>query len=133
MNSPFVTNLLLMIVAVLLLVLVVQNGMHEGTYVPQASNPHRSMQTPSQPMPSSTSDMDHSMFFQALSGFPKGCNPKLTLAECSTPAAEAVKNEILSIAEERGPREVFDYVINKYGMAALTEQAQQIRRSRTGQ
>jgi len=137
MNSPFVTNLLLMVIAVLLLVIVIQNGMNESSsssYRTYSSNPHPAVPEQRSPAVSGPAPhMNESMFFQALSGFPEGCDKVKTLAECSSPAAEAVKQEVLNISQSRGVREVFDYVINKYGMTALTEQAQQIRRARTGQ
>jgi len=76
-------------------------------------------------------NMGHSMFEQALAGFPSGCDKNKTLAVCETPAALAVKAEINSMVEKgAGPRQVFDYIVNKYGVNALTKEAQRIRSMR---
>jgi len=75
--------------------------------------------------------MGHSMFEQALAGFPAGCDKNKTLAVCETPAAMAVKAEINGLVEKgAGPRQVFDYIVNKYGVNALTKEAQRIRSMR---
>lgn len=76
--------------------------------------------------------MGQSMLFQALSAFPQGCKGHRTLGKCNSPAAQAVKSEILQYAQTAsGPRAIFDFVVNKWGMKALTPEAQRIRGMRT--
>lgn len=135
MQSPLVTNVLLSVIAVLLLVLVIQNGMSSSRgYGPRpiASAPYHNPHSSGGRGSSTPMMMAAPMFFQALRAFPEGCEGKNILAECNSPAAEAIKQEINSLAEQgKGPREVFDYVINKYGLDALTPEAQRIRSMRT--
>lgn len=133
------TNILLTIVAVLLLVQVIQNGMDSAGPRSAPLAPYRSESGPVDSSPSDRNPsvqenaplMGHSMFEQALAGFPAGCDKNKTLAVCETPAALAVKAEINGIVEKgAGPRQVFDYIVNKYGVNALTKEAQRIRSMR---
>lgn len=141
MNNTFTTNVLLLVCAVLLLTLVVQNSMgpnrqsEVGPRVTSSMPPSNSAAARNPSVRDGVTSMGHhSMFFQALSGFAEGCDGARTLAECSSPAAEVVKADIMNFTETgAGPREVFDYIVEKYGMEALTAEAQQIRRARTGQ
>ncbi len=71
------------------------------------------------------------MYFQAMSAFPEGCGEKDVLADCSSPAAQVVKEDISAVVQSgQGPRQVFDYIIERYGMGALTAEAQRIRSMR---
>lgn len=140
MSSPFVTNLLLTIVAVLLLVQVIQTGMNESSSyrssystAPSSYNsrdPHAGM--PRNPtVRNDAPAMAHAMFGQALRGFVEGCDGEKTLSECDSPAAQVVKNQIGEWASSGlGPRQVFDKIVETYGEEALTPQAKQIRQAR---
>lgn len=140
MNTSLFTNIMLSVIAVLLLVLVVQNGMKAPGYSGKPGYSKRSGYSSQQAhgstnpsVKANAAPMAGGMFFQALSGFPEGCESANTLAECNSAAAEAVKKEVMEVAAGAGPRKVFDYVVNKYGIEALTPQAQKIRAMRTSQ
>lgn len=133
MNGPILfQNTLLVIIASLLLVIVIQNSQSHGSsyempaaasYSDHASGGMGGGQ-PAQPMKTS-------MVFQALKGFPAGCDVKQILAECNSPAAELVKDEILKMESSgQGIRQIFDAVVAKYGEKVLTDQALQIRKMR---
>ena len=131
MNNSLLTNTLLVIIATLLLVLVIQNSMKypSGFERPMISH----SDAPAHPGAGNTpiQQMGTSMVFQALKAFPAGCEGKQILAECSSPAAEAVKAQILKLEESgQGPRQIFDFVVNTWGEKVLTDQALQIRRMR---
>lgn len=132
------TNVLLLVIAALLLVMVIQNGMQKPnasvTVSSSSSAPYSNPHAPNPSVQSGAPDMGHTMVYQALKAFPSGCEGKVTLAECNSPGAQVVKQEIEELAAQgQGPRAMFDFIINKYGMEALTKQAQRIRRMRTGQ
>lgn len=140
MQSTFMTNVLLTIIAALLLVMVIQNGMQEGrgkrpdrsysTSSPHQSHPKNSRKTTT--VKENAAPMGENLYFRAMSAFPEGCDGLQSLDQCESPAAQLVKKEVTGYSQGRGPREVFDHIIDKYGMQALTEQAQQIRKMRTG-
>lgn len=139
----FFQNTLLVIIASLLLILVIQNSQSRSptwesatvesnsTYSPS----NGSMMPPHALEPAKKSEaqvMKGSMVFQALKAFPKGCDGKKILAECSSTDAEAVKNEILKMEEKgMGPRQIFDAIVAQWGEKVLTDQALQIRQMRT--
>lgn len=143
MQSTFITNILLTIIAVLLLVMLIQNGMRDQSgYGSSGSSYSTSSARPSSPHDHSTKNptvvenaapMGESLYFRAMSAFPEGCEGLQSLDQCESPAAQMVKKEVTDFSQGRGPREVFDHIIEKYGMQALTEQAQQIRKMRTGE
>jgi cytochrome c-type biogenesis protein CcmH/NrfF len=139
-SNPFLTNVLLSVIAALLLVMVIQNGMtmtsakrplvssSAGGYGASAgaaspySNPTVNPNAP---------QMAHSMFFQAVKGFPEGCNNSPTLDSCDSPAAQAVKKSINDkAASGANPRQVFDFIVETWGEQALTDQAREIRNQR---
>lgn len=142
MNSTLATNFLLLVISFLLLIQVIQSGMYSnasgsnavasrsvssyGSYGSASVNPHQN--------PTVRDDapmMAHAMYSQALRGFPDGCNREAPLAECNSPAAEAVKSQINEWANQGlGPRQVFDKIIETYGVDSLTAQARQIREAR---
>ncbi|MBN8554142.1 MAG: hypothetical protein J0L93_01750 [Deltaproteobacteria bacterium] len=136
MNNSLLTNTLLVIIATLLLVLVIQNSMRGpgGFDRPVISHSDAPAPTPHPGMGGGNSalqNMGTSMVFQALKAFPAGCEGKQVLADCSSPAAEAVKAQILKLEEAgQGPRQIFDFVVNTWGEKVLTDQALQIRRMR---
>lgn len=127
MQSSLLTNILLSLIAVLLLVQVIQNGMSDSG----SSSPAYSRPTPHSRNPSVAPNapmMGHQMFEQALSGFPAGCDKSKKLADCDSPAAKAIRDEINQLVQAgSGPRQVFDHIVNKYGIEALTPEAQKIR------
>lgn len=144
MNGPIMfQNTLLVIIAALLLVLVIQNSQSHGpawdssmNMAPQSYSPSADEMPPMMGRevkggaPHKTM-MKGSMVFQALKAFPAGCSGMQILAECSSPAAESVKSEILKMEEEgKGPRQIFDAIVAKYGEKVLTDQALQIRKMR---
>jgi len=138
MQSPFVTNILLVVIAALLLVQVIQAGGQRrssasvGTSYPNHHSSPQGVRNPS--VQSDAALMGHHMIYQAMSGFPEGCEGVEILSDCQSPAAMAVKSEIEGLVKSgMGPRQVFDFVVEKYGLQALTPQAQDIRRMRTGQ
>ena len=134
MNSNLLTNTLLMIISVLLLVQVIQTGMNQTSHMPRPmlSNPHGEMgQAPDAGAPMQAPMMQTNMVFQALKAFPEGCQGKTVLAECDSPAAEAVKAQIEKHqAGGAGIRQTFDYIVSTWGEKVLTEQALQIRKMR---
>ena len=136
MTNPLFTNIVLVVIAALLLVLVIQNGMnHPSHYERPMISPHAmpmdgGAQVPA--APTGGANMGNSMFFAALKAFPAGCEGKAVLAECDSPAAQAVKIQIQSFADTgKGPRQVFDYIVETWGEKVLTDQALQIRSRRT--
>ena len=141
MNSQALTNILLGVIAIFILVIVVQNasaptdsrssyragGPAHGGGNPHASVPNRNPTV----TPDAAPFMGNDMYYQALRGFPEGCDAQSTLLNCNSPAAQSVKQDIDSkVREGLGPRQVFDYVVEKYGIEALTEEAQRIRGAR---
>ena len=146
MNPHLITNTLLGIIAILLLALVVQNGMQSDRSYSHAQAPSAHPQQPPQQQqraqqpsqnPTTTegsAPMSHSMVFAALRGFPEGCDEVEVLAECNSPAAEAVKAEIIQLEQAgMGPREVFDTIIETWGEEVLTQEALRIRNMRVSQ
>lgn len=124
MSNATLTNVLLVIIATLLLVLVIQNGLYHPSFSERPAISSTSSPYP-QPM------MAQNMFFAALKAFPEGCGGMKILAECSSPEAEAVKEKISSWAMSgKPPREVFDLVVSTWGEQVLTDEAQQIRKHR---
>src|SRR5690606_5211250 len=94
-------NVLLVIIAFLLLVLVIQNGMSKASYSGSSYNmsypsPHSGdSSAPRNPtVDPSAPAMAQEMVFQAMKAFPEGCEGLSLLAECNSPAAQAVKAEI---------------------------------------
>lgn len=136
MDSSVFTNTLLMLITGLLLVIVIQNGMAPRENSQVAMPQGHPTQTAGSGYQNPTvkpdaEQMASSMYFQALIGFPEGCDETRTLAACDSPAAQAVQQDILEFEQQgNGPRQVFDYIIDQYGMDALTEEAQRIRMSR---
>jgi len=136
------TNILLTVIAALLLVLVIQNGSNSsrsmmsissGSYHDGSDRGAASSEPVHPSLKENAAPMAQTMVYQALVGFPEGCDRSRTLAECNSAEAEIVKKDIDSMAVGgKGPRQIFDAVIEKYGMEALTAQAQSIRRMRTG-
>jgi hypothetical protein len=139
-NNLFLTNVLLTIIAALLLVNVIQNGMGSSGNVPRpqlASEGYHpgygggaSSQSPNPTVNPGAQQMAGKMYFMAMTGFPEGCKGVQTLDQCDSPAAQAVKAKVNSIAEGKRPREVFDIIIKTYGENALTDQAKAIRNMR---
>ncbi len=134
MNSNLLTNTLLMVIAVLLLVQVIQTGVSQPGHAPRpmVGTPHGEMgQAPDMAPPEQAPKMQTNMVFQALKAFPAGCQGKNILAECDSPAAEAVKAQIDKFqAGGAGIRQTFDYIVATWGEKVLTEQALQIRKMR---
>jgi hypothetical protein len=133
MQNPLLTNILLAVIAALLLVQVIQNGMssEQGARTSSIMPPYVQSSERNPTVNSSTPMMGHSMFEQALVGFPEGCDRSKILAMCDSPAARVVKEELNQLtAQGMGPRQVFDHVVAKYGMNALTQEAQKIRSMR---
>jgi len=139
-NSPLLTNVLLAVIAMLLLVNVIQNGMSSSKSVarPQFSQDsyHQSYGSGSSSPSANPSvapgaqDMAGKMYFMAMTGFPEGCKGVATLDQCDSPAALAVKEKVNQLAEGKRPREVFDLIVKTYGENALTQQAKDIRNMR---
>jgi hypothetical protein len=137
MNNSLFTNSLLVVIATLLLVQVIQNSMRmpagpDRPVITYHESQSSAVEGPRTSTPPTGANMATSMVFQALKAFPAGCEGKHILAECSSPAAEAVKTQILKMEETgKGPRQIFDYVVATWGEKVLTDQALQIRRMRT--
>lgn len=135
-TNPLFTNVVLVVIAALLLVLVIQNGMKTDSMARPTLAPVNVQVTEQSTgrNPTVTNDagsMQHSMFFMAIKAFPEGCKSAKVLDDCNSPAAQAVKSKIGSlVAEGKGPRQVFDYVVATWGEEALTDQARQIRNMR---
>jgi len=140
MNSPALTNILLSIIALLMLFSLIQNAIGptqpyttnvSSTYQrQQAASPHTPSRNPTV-SPDAAPHMGNDMYYQALRGFPEGCDDQKPLLECNTPAAQAVKQDVdAQVRSGLGPRQVFDYVVEKYGITALTDEAQRIRGAR---
>lgn len=139
-NNLFLTNVLLTIIAALLLVNVIQNGMGSSGGVPRpqlATETYHpgygtggSSQAPNPTVNPGAQQMAGKMYFMAMTGFPEGCKGVQTLDQCDSPAARAVKEKVNQLAEGKRPREVFDLIIKTYGEDALTDQAKAIRNMR---
>lgn len=134
-------NTLLVIIAALLLVLVIQNSQsHSPSWETSGLREPSEHYAPGQEgmMPAMPRDakagapmMKGSMVFQALKAFPKGCEGKQILADCSSPEAESIKAEIAALENSgKGPRQIFDAIVAKWGEKVLTDQALQIRKMR---
>lgn len=141
MNSQTATNFLLIVIAFLLLVQVIQEGMTEGSsYSPSyssapspqySSSPRSAPATRNPTVKSNVTSMAHAMYGQALLAFPEGCGEARVLGDCDSPAAQAVKSQIDEWAGSGlGPRQVFDKIVESFGEEVLTPQAQQIRNAR---
>ncbi len=136
-TNPLFTNVLLVIIAGLLLVQVIQNGMNQNlnsrpSFVSSESSNYAPPEHPSNPSVNpNAGQMGHNMFFMAIKAFPEGCQGKKILDECDSPAAQAVKQKIESVVSEgKGPRQIFDFVVATWGENVLTDQALQIRKMR---
>lgn len=138
-NNPFLTNVLLVIIAALLLVLVIQNGMQGSGQYARPTIISTDMSTGGSSASSernptvnpNAAPMAHNMIYMAVRAFPEGCDKYKILDECNSPAAMAVKKQIESYANSgKGPRQVFDYIVETWGESVLTEQALQIRNQR---
>ncbi|TVQ79296.1 MAG: hypothetical protein EA369_05030 [Bradymonadales bacterium] len=139
MNSTALTNILLSVIAVLMLATLIQASLSDSgassyrqspAYSQAPYHPHTSSRNPTV-APDAAPFMGNDMYYQALRGFPDGCDSNATLLECNSPAAQAVKQDIdQQVRSGKGPREVFDFVVEKYGLSALTEEAQRIRAAR---
>lgn len=132
-NNLFLTNVLLTIIAALLLVNVIQNGMGSSRSAPPRpqlaqDTYHQGYSNPS--VTPGAQEMAGKMYFMAMTAFPEGCKGLSTLDQCDSPAAKLVKEKVNQMAEGKRPREVFDLIIKAYGEAALTEQAKAIRAMR---
>lgn len=141
MNSQALTNILLGVIAIFVLVVIVQNASGPSDSRPHyrssapgygGANPHSAAPNRNPTVaPDAAPFMGNDMYYQALRGFPEGCDAQSTLLNCNTPAAQSVKQDIdAKVREGSGPRQVFDYVVEKYGIDALTEEAQRIRGAR---
>jgi hypothetical protein len=134
MQSNLLTNTLLATIAALLLVQVIQTGMTQpsGSARPHIVNPHvdGSVPTSENSAPTMQQQPPTNMIFMALKAFPAGCEGKSVLADCSSPAAEDVKNQIQQFSSQNGIRQTFDYIVATWGEKVLTEQALQIRKMR---
>ena len=75
---------------------------------------------------------EHRCSSQRSEVFPEGCDSAKLLAECDSPAAQQVKSQISAFAKDKGPRQVFDYIIETWGEKALSDQALQIRKQVRG-
>lgn len=140
MNNSLLTNTLLVVIAALLLVLVIQNSLHnprrferpslgESSYHEMSGEASEMSGHPS--LKPDAGSMAHQMVFHALKAFPKGCEGVSTLFECESPAAAKVKAEIEVWAQEgKGPRQIFDAIVAKWGDKVLTEEALRIRNMR---
>lgn len=139
------SNTLLAVIAVLLLVIVIQNATNASKThpflradAPQMANPHlapghnhppfqeEEISQPSQPMDFHPT----SMMFAALS-CPE--DPTLTLADpgCESKNADERRQTVENaFSEDLGISQVFDRIVAKYGDSALTPKALEIRRSR---
>jgi hypothetical protein len=141
MNSPALTNILLGVIAFFILILIVQTAMGPSSNYsrpgPQAYGPSSAGSPHSGPTrnptvsPDAVPHMGNEMYYQAMSGFPEGCDAQKPLLECNSPAAQSVKQDVdAQVRKGWGPRQVFDYVVEKYGINALTQEAQRIRGAR---
>jgi len=134
-NPQLLTNVLLIIIAALLLVQVIQNGMNSQNFTPgvliRNSDESGLNQQPMQNGPGvpGSAAMGNDMIFSALKAFPAGCEGRTLLAECSSPAAEEAKRQILDWEQSgQSPHAIFDQITKKWGEQVLTEQALQIRK-----
>jgi len=129
-TNPLFTNVVLVVIAALLLVLVIQNGMQPGRDKrPPVVSEYSMDRNPS--VNPQAQNMAHNMFFMAVKPFPEGCKNAKVLDDCDSPAAKMVKSKIEAVAASgKGPRQVFDFIVETWGENVLTEQALQIRNMR---
>lgn len=128
MNNNLLTNTLLFIIAVLLLVQVIQNNVYKS----MVEKPHLESATQgaysAAPKQEASIPMGTEMIFHAMKAFPEGCSGKLILAQCDSPAALKVKNQIQVWADDGKPiRALFDQIVKTFGEEVLTDEARQIR------
>ena len=129
MNSPSLTNTLLVIISSLLLVLTIQNGRDRSSLYerPQISPHAQSLPGPA----GSNALMEHIIFFESVLAFPEGCQEVSLLSECTSPQALKIKEKIqVWIDQNKGPKNVFDEIVKTWGEEVLTAQARQIRNQR---
>lgn len=133
MQNSTLTNALLVLIAVLQLVLVIQNGMQSpSNYQRPALSSAPAAHDHGASVAAPAGAMGHNMIFQAVRAFPKGCEGANVLDDCNSPEAEAVKMTIMKEVEAgKGPRQIFDFIVATFGEKALTDEAQQIRAMRT--
>ena len=146
LSGSGVTNSLLAVIAVLLLVIVIQNaskpnmplgapsmvspGMGQSPHAPMGNGGFHAHDGDAAEAPQDFNPTD--MIYAALK-----CpsNESLTLNETGCQGAEAVKRKKTvddSYSKGLPIPKIFDAVIEKFGEKALTEQALQIRRARRG-
>lgn len=132
MNANLLTHTLLFVIAVLLLVLVIQNSVYHST----SEKPYQVTESYSPPAPANQqaqpqAPMGAEMVFHALKAFPEGCSGKRILAECDSSAAREVKMKIEKMAEGgQSIRSIFDAIVKTWTEDVLTDEARQIRNQR---
>lgn len=146
LSGSGVTNSLLAIIAVLLLVLIIQNASQPMAPFPMANSPHSSMMTNSSPQGSAPMGDPHQfhdhetssefnptqMIYAALKCPADGT---LTLSDPACSGGEADKRrQAVDDAFNQGLPipQIFDAIIKTFGEKALTQQAIDIRRARRG-
>jgi hypothetical protein len=151
-SRPSTTTGLLGVIALLLLVLVIQNATKGPGPLPPPMSPHAmSGQVPggmpeSEPgqMPAGhppiggmggtspeAQNFDPALMVMAAMKCPSDATLTLDAQACSGGEADSRRDFIRGVqGREQSIRGVFDAIVKKFGMDALTEQAQQIRRMR---
>lgn len=143
MSKSSTTTALLGVIALLLLVLVIQNATrHPGTMMPPhggmtAEAPFHGGEAPQGGMPAghgitdSSGNFDPAIMIMAAMKCPD--QPALTLDAdaCSGNKVDEYRNFVREIqGQNQSPRAVFDAIVKKFGEDALTDEAINIRRSR---
>ena len=143
LSGSGVTNSLLAVIAVLLLVIVVQNSQRPALpfgsppmmgSAPGMDNPHASMGNPHGfADDSAPQDFDPAQMIYAALRCPNDATLTLGDQGCQGKDVAARKKAVDEAFNQGLPiPKVFDQIISKFGEKALTDQALEIRRSRRG-
>jgi len=136
-SKPHTTTALLGVIAVLLLVIVVQNATRSrgtsGTESPASpmANPHMANPPMAGAPPMAGENFDPAAMIFAALKCPN--DPTLALGDpgCGGKEADSRRDSVRGFLGENLPiRQVFDRIVAKFGEAALTDQALEIRRMR---
>lgn len=143
MTNPKLTNILLSLIAVLLLVLVIQNGSSRSPHATSGfptemahqapSNSRRGSSMPMHGMSGSQSEQEAHSVSMVIGSLNCPSDASLTLTEAGCRGKNAEERRALvknAMAQGTSISSLFDLVVTKFGEAALTESALHIWKRR---
>jgi hypothetical protein len=132
-SNTHTTNLLLFVIAILLLVLVVQNG-SKGPVFPTDLSPNFPAMDTASKGHGNPEDMESSSVMFAAFSCPENSSLALSDSSCLGSKADERRETIKKVFEQNLPiSQVFDQVVAKFGEDALTPEAREIRKNRPTQ